>query len=289
VVNVLRIPAWLVAANSRQKHIRRPITARALVVCLIYAPAFLRLASAQISYNGIGRYIGGSDSAGDSGPYPTFDSSISASGVNGSINVSQTSTCLQGSISGTFFTHIYAIGPNAERADNYMEVQFTVPKSTPYHFRAQGIDAVVSSVGGSGGGSIYWLIDYGALDAANPGCTCAYDRLGVLPAGATHTLSMHLDRFVVPTSTGPGLFISTTNTFTFTLTLVPALSVSASGSDVAVQWPEYATNFVLESTTRLNPPMVWAAVTNAPATINGFFRVTVDGSEAARFFRLREQ
>ncbi len=190
---------------------------------------------------------------------------------------------------GTFLTHIYAVGPGQERADNYLEVQFTVPQNTPYHFRGQGRDVLLSSVGGSGGGSLYWFLDYGAVDFANPACTCAYDHRGVLSAGVTHTLSMHLDRYLVPNSTGPGLFISTTNTFTFTLTLVPALSASLLGSDIAIQWPAYATNFVLESTTNLSPPVLWAPVTNAPVTINGFFRITGDRTEAARFFRLREQ
>jgi hypothetical protein len=259
-----------------------------LLSSLVAAPAVLQPASAQINYNGIGRYIGGSDSSGAIGSDFTFNSSISASGVNGSIDVSQNSSCLQGSISGTFLSHIYALGPAAERADNYLEVQFTVPQTIPYHFRAQGKDVLISSVGGGGGGSLYWLIDYGALDSANPVCTCAYDHLGVLTAGVTHTLSMHLDRYITPNSSGPGLFINTTNTFTFTLNLIPSLSVSDAGSDIAVQWPAYGTNFVLESTTSFAPP-VWAPVTNAPATINGFLRVTVDKSAASRFFRLREQ
>jgi len=101
---------------------------------------------------------------------------------------------------------------------------------------------------------------------------------------------MHLDRYLVPNSTGPGLFINTTNTFTFTLSLVPALSVSSSGTEVAVQWPAYGTNFVLESTTSLSQPTVWTTVTNAATTSGAFLRVTVDRSEATvRFFRLREE
>ena len=267
------------------------ISSRALALCIICAPALVQMGRAQtIIYTGIGRYIGGSDSAGASGSDSTFDSFVTASGVNGSIDVSQQSACLEGSISGTFFSHIYAIGPGAERADNYLEVQFTVPQTTPYHFRGQGTATIISNVGDNGGGSIFWLIDGGAVDFASPGCTCAYDHLGVLTAGVTHTLSMHLDRYHTPTSTGPGLFINTTNIFTFTLALLPKLSVSSSGSDVAVQWPAYATNFVLESTTNLLPPTVWSPVTNTPSTLNGFFRVTVDRNQAAvRFFRQREQ
>ena len=269
---------------------KAPILSTAFTLCLLCALAFVQSAGAQINYTGAGHWIGGSDSSGDGGAGSTFDSSISASGVNGSIDVSQQSACLEGSISGSFFTHIYAIGPGSERADNYLEVQFTVPQTTPYHFKGQGTSTIISSVGDNGGGSIYWLIDGGAVDFAYPGCTCAYDHLGVLSGGVTHTLSMHLDRYHTPTSTGPGLFINTTNMFTFTLALLPKLTVSPSGSDVTVQWPAYVTNFVLESTTKLLPPTVWVPVTNAPVTVNGFFRVTVDRNQAAvRFFRLREQ
>jgi hypothetical protein len=60
---------------------------------------------------------------------------------------------------------------------------------------------------------------------------------------------------------------------------------SHAGNSLTFHWP---TGAILESTTNLIPPAVWATVTNPPPTsVNGTNSVTVPISAGRQFFRLR--
>jgi hypothetical protein len=66
------------------------------------------------------------------------------------------------------------------------------------------------------------------------------------------------------------------------------LSVSQEGQNLVISWPANLGNYILESTTDLEPPVVWLPVTDAiPALVGGQFTVVVPIGPGDRFFRLR--
>ncbi|HEU0009665.1 MAG TPA: hypothetical protein VFT34_07610 [Verrucomicrobiae bacterium] len=68
---------------------------------------------------------------------------------------------------------------------------------------------------------------------------------------------------------------------------LPVLSMVRSDETLTLRWPVFATNFVLEATTNLSPPIAWAEVTNSTQAVGESFSVTVDPGLHRRFFRLR--
>ena len=69
----------------------------------------------------------------------------------------------------------------------------------------------------------------------------------------------------------------------------PVLSVMRANDGFALYWPAAATNFILQATASLIPPVMWSPVTNA-VTLNGnVFSVTLapSGTNDRQFFRLR--
>lgn len=68
--------------------------------------------------------------------------------------------------------------------------------------------------------------------------------------------------------------------------LLPPLTIEASGNAAILQWPTNAPGFVLEQTTTLAPTS-WTAVTNVPAIVGTNNSVSVNATNASRYFRLR--
>jgi len=71
------------------------------------------------------------------------------------------------------------------------------------------------------------------------------------------------------------------------LQVLPALRIRRAGADTLLAWPAWASNFLVEATQTL-PATIW----NAPSAtgtnvISGEIHLTVPGSAAQRFFRLR--
>jgi titin len=66
----------------------------------------------------------------------------------------------------------------------------------------------------------------------------------------------------------------------------PKLIIQRSGGQAFVYWPTNYYMFRLETTTNLNPVIVWTAATNTPVIVGGQFRVPVNLSELMRFFRM---
>jgi uncharacterized delta-60 repeat protein/uncharacterized repeat protein (TIGR01451 family) len=65
------------------------------------------------------------------------------------------------------------------------------------------------------------------------------------------------------------------------------LSISLAGSDVIITWPVTPGNFILESATNLNAPVVWSAATIPPlVVVGGQNMVTVPIGGSGQFFRL---
>ena len=63
------------------------------------------------------------------------------------------------------------------------------------------------------------------------------------------------------------------------------IKISRNGNQVVLSWPTNAPNFVLQSSTNLNPAH-WSVVTNMVGTVNGWFVLTNQSGSAAKFFRL---
>ena len=82
--------------------------------------------------------------------------------------------------------------------------------------------------------------------------------------------------------------ISTATSTTGIYVAPPSLSVSLSAANqVAVNWPAWASNYSLYSTTNLAPPAFWSPVTNARTTDSNSFHVSVPiDATVNRFFRL---
>ncbi len=80
----------------------------------------------------------------------------------------------------------------------------------------------------------------------------------------------------------------------FTVTVLPQqnppcipMDIVVAGTNIVVCWPVGATNFELEATDSLSPPIVWVPVNAAVQEANGRRCVTMPYSGAKRFFRLR--
>jgi hypothetical protein len=67
---------------------------------------------------------------------------------------------------------------------------------------------------------------------------------------------------------------------------LPVLSVSAGGGALVVNWPGWASDWLLWAATNLAPPVAWSVVTNAVGNSNGQFTVTLLVGPGTRFFRL---
>jgi hypothetical protein len=67
---------------------------------------------------------------------------------------------------------------------------------------------------------------------------------------------------------------------------LPALETGFGTEGFSLVWPGWADDWQLQSATNLAPPIGWALVTNAPASSNGQFVLTIPVGDQARFFRL---
>ncbi len=72
---------------------------------------------------------------------------------------------------------------------------------------------------------------------------------------------------------------------TSALLVLPTLGVNG-GNPLGISWPEWAAGWALNSTTNLNPPVVWSVVTNPVVNTNGMNSVYVSSDLPAMFFRL---
>ncbi len=70
---------------------------------------------------------------------------------------------------------------------------------------------------------------------------------------------------------------------------LPSLKVKTMGHELILSWPTNAVGFNLQSTLRLNPPVTWIEVTNAPALLGAQWTVTNTASGSGQFYRLRKQ
>jgi hypothetical protein len=73
------------------------------------------------------------------------------------------------------------------------------------------------------------------------------------------------------------------------LLVPPTLSIATSGQSLALSWPVSFSNYHLESTVNLFPPVQWQTVTNSVTNLGAVFSVMVPLDNTARFFRLEYQ
>jgi uncharacterized repeat protein (TIGR01451 family) len=74
-----------------------------------------------------------------------------------------------------------------------------------------------------------------------------------------------------------------------TLVELPQVGFSHVGNNLVISWPAGATDYALERTLSLTPPIIWTlVVTPAPVTVGDQKTVTIPVGGGSEFFRLRE-
>ncbi len=68
----------------------------------------------------------------------------------------------------------------------------------------------------------------------------------------------------------------------------PLIALNNSGTNLTLQWPDWAGNLRLYWTTNLSPPVAWNAVTNLPVSTNGLRTLGLPMEEGQRFYRLQQ-
>ena len=82
---------------------------------------------------------------------------------------------------------------------------------------------------------------------------------------------------------------SGTATVALSLAPVPLLSIAlGSAGVVQISWPSAAMGYVLEETSNLTPPVVWARSPNTMNSITGQNVVTITNGGSAGFYRLQQ-
>ena len=159
---------------------------------------------------------------------------------------------------------VFLLGHNANQGVNPDAYVFTLlgpdglplPSQIPFNFFAD-------TPGGTGNGAFIHDVKYSPVSDS---FIVVFNTIpGRTYVGSIEVTSNHLD--------GGG---------------APELSISESGAQLVISWPDTSTGFVLESTDSLANPN-WTPVTPAPTQSGGMFQVTVDPSAPARFYRLVQE
>ncbi|HEX5222050.1 MAG TPA: LamG-like jellyroll fold domain-containing protein [Verrucomicrobiae bacterium] len=78
-----------------------------------------------------------------------------------------------------------------------------------------------------------------------------------------------------------------TNNVTFTASFVqPTIGIAGDTTQLALNWPGWASSLQLYSATNLSPPVNWSVVTNAPINSNGVQALSLPVAGDQEFFRL---
>lgn len=124
--------------------------------------------------------------------------------------------------------------------------------------------------------------------------TCS---LGTLANGATSVVTITGTPGTAGTFTNlaqvgsslPDSFKGNNSASVKTVVEAPQFNASRSGNVLTISWPSAATGYVLETTTNLQPPVVWVAATNTPSVSGGQNNVNINTSTGAKqFFRLKK-
>jgi hypothetical protein len=73
----------------------------------------------------------------------------------------------------------------------------------------------------------------------------------------------------------------------FRTNALPAFTWAQSGGNWLLEWPSWANEFALVSTTNASLPIVWSLVTNGITTTNGRNLFLIPSNDHLRLFRLR--
>ncbi|MFO1511917.1 MAG: LamG-like jellyroll fold domain-containing protein [Verrucomicrobiota bacterium] len=79
-----------------------------------------------------------------------------------------------------------------------------------------------------------------------------------------------------------------TNNATFTASFVPpVIGIAGDATQLALNWPGWASSLQLYSATNLSPPVIWNLVTNVPGLSNDVFTLNLPMAGDQQFFRLQ--
>ena len=68
----------------------------------------------------------------------------------------------------------------------------------------------------------------------------------------------------------------------------PVLEIAMSETGLVLAWPATATGFALETTASLANIPLWSAVPETPTLTEGYYRVTIQPTGSAAFYRLHQ-
>jgi hypothetical protein len=68
--------------------------------------------------------------------------------------------------------------------------------------------------------------------------------------------------------------------------ITPSLVAELVGSNLQLKWPAFPPGYVLETSPSFAIGATWTVVLQSPATVNGWYNVTLPANAAAAFFRL---
>jgi len=186
----------------------------------------------------------------------------------------------------------------------YLYANFTVPNDTPFELTATLTDSV--DISGQGicslGNPSYYSYcqvtivsdseTMGDFIFPSPDTTANYSATGVFRAGVPYFLKVSAacaSRICVQENR-PGLTINRTLGVRFALTLAPTLRTLLTPEGIRISWPSVFTNYQVEASTSLLPSGPdWIPITIAPTPSADGLSVQIPRTDAARFFRLRQQ
>jgi len=74
-------------------------------------------------------------------------------------------------------------------------------------------------------------------------------------------------------------------TFKCNFSIVPTLNIQQSGTNIVVQWPSAATNYVLQTVASLSSS-AWTTATDTPGVVGEEYVLTIRATSASQYFRL---
>jgi uncharacterized repeat protein (TIGR01451 family) len=123
---------------------------------------------------------------------------------------------------------------------------------------------------------------------------CTLGLLGESPASVTIVVTpliagVATNQVTVASSTADSDLSNNESKLKTTVLPVPSprLALSQAADNVTLSWPMSASNFVLEATGDLRPPVVWTDVVGTPLVVGDRYTLKVGSREGSRFFRLK--
>jgi hypothetical protein len=108
-----------------------------------------------------------------------------------------------------------------------------------------------------------------------------------MQAGSRDLIGGYL-KFTVPTVANGKVYVGTASALSVfgVFGTVPVLSAAIASSQITISWPSAPSNYTLEFTTNLTPPVSWNAASQSSVSAGGQTTVTMPIGPTNTFYRL---